>query len=254
MTGDSAVFSGTVNPGGLATTVRFRWATGGSCSGGSEVFADQSPLPAGNDAVAVSAQAGGLTRGTAYTLCLTATNAQGSAQAIWLFTSPNTPAVIVNNPLQLSATKATLSAVADPRGNDATGWFRYGTTSPGAFCNDSFGTRVPISGGVSLGSGSTPVAWSQAVTGLTRATTYYVCAIAQNSAGLSFGSVSTVVTPFPVLDVDQNGVIDANTDGLLVVRYLLGLRGMALISGAIGANALRFDAPSIEAHLDALLK
>jgi len=41
------------------------------------------------------------------------------------------------------------------------------------------------------------------------------------------------------LDIDCDGVADALTDGLLVIRYLFGLRGAALIRGAVGAGAQR---------------
>jgi uncharacterized repeat protein (TIGR01451 family) len=56
----------------------------------------------------------------------------------------------------------------------------------------------------------------------------------------------------PLLDVDANGQTDALTDGLLCVRYLFGLRGEALIAGAIGAGATRTVAIDIEAYLATL--
>jgi hypothetical protein len=51
------------------------------------------------------------------------------------------------------------------------------------------------------------------------------------------------------LDVDGNGRLDGTTDGLLIVRYLLGIRGGALISGALGNGATRTLASDIETHL-----
>ena len=54
-----------------------------------------------------------------------------------------------------------------------------------------------------------------------------------------------------MLDVDGNGMADALTDGILFVRYLFGFTDAALISGAVGANATRFTASQIEAHLGA---
>ena len=48
------------------------------------------------------------------------------------------------------------------------------------------------------------------------------------------------------LDVDGNGSNDALTDGLLIIRYLFGLRGTALISGAVGSGATRTTASEIE--------
>ena len=62
---------------------------------------------------------------------------------------------------------ATLNGQANPNGNATTGWFRYATANPGA-CNDTFGTRVPgtTGTGTSLGTGTTPQPYSQALTSL----------------------------------------------------------------------------------------
>ncbi|MGK7902664.1 MAG: hypothetical protein AB4352_14865 [Hormoscilla sp.] len=54
-----------------------------------------------------------------------------------------------------------------------------------------------------------------------------------------------------MLDVDGNGMADALTDGILIARYLFGFTGETLISDAVGANATRFTASQIEAHLGA---
>ena len=55
------------------------------------------------------------------------------------------------------------------------------------------------------------------------------------------------------LDVDGNGHADALTDGLMLTRYLSGLRGPALITGAIGTGATRTTAAQIEAYIRSLL-
>jgi hypothetical protein len=52
----------------------------------------------------------------------------------------------------------------------------------------------------------------------------------------------------PYFDVDGNGVIDAATDGLLILRYLAGFRGSALTANALGAPPRRADA-QIENYL-----
>jgi len=52
------------------------------------------------------------------------------------------------------------------------------------------------------------------------------------------------------LDVDGNGTADALTDGLLVLRYLFGFRGDALVAGAVGNGATRATAAEIEPYLD----
>ena len=51
------------------------------------------------------------------------------------------------------------------------------------------------------------------------------------------------------LDIDDDGRADALTDGLLITRYLFGLRGNSLIAGAVGPQAKRKTAPDIEAYL-----
>jgi T5SS/PEP-CTERM-associated repeat protein/autotransporter-associated beta strand protein len=55
------------------------------------------------------------------------------------------------------------------------------------------------------------------------------------------------------LDIDGNGTADALTDGMLIIRYLFGLRGNALIAGAVGPLATRTAAPAIEAYIQTLM-
>jgi hypothetical protein len=55
----------------------------------------------------------------------------------------------------------------------------------------------------------------------------------------------------PMLDIDRNGQVDPLTDGVLVMRYLFGLRGDALVADALGQGATRTPA-EIEAHLQSL--
>ena len=55
------------------------------------------------------------------------------------------------------------------------------------------------------------------------------------------------------LDIDGNGTADALTDGLLIVRYLFGLRGSPLIAGAVDPLAARKTAVDIEAYLQTLM-
>ena len=57
----------------------------------------------------------------------------------------------------------------------------------------------------------------------------------------------------PLLDIDANGQSDAFTDGLLLLRYLFGLRGDSLIPGAIGAGAMRNTPALIEPYIQSLL-
>lgn len=61
--------------------------------------------------------------------------------------------------------------------------------------------------------------------------------------------------PLPTLDVDASitaSKYDALTDGLLIVRYLLGVTGPPLTTGALGGTATRTDPTLIKTHLDAI--
>ena len=53
------------------------------------------------------------------------------------------------------------------------------------------------------------------------------------------------------LDIDGNGKSEPLTDGLLLIRYLFGFSGEALISGAIGSGAERNTAAAVEAYIEA---
>ena len=53
------------------------------------------------------------------------------------------------------------------------------------------------------------------------------------------------------LDIDADGKADALTDGLLIIRFLFGLRDAPLVNGAISAGATRSTTP-IEAYLKGL--
>jgi len=56
-----------------------------------------------------------------------------------------------------------------------------------------------------------------------------------------------------MLDVDANGMADALTDGILILRYLFGFRGPPLIEGALAPDATRRDPIEIAAFLDGFL-
>ena len=55
------------------------------------------------------------------------------------------------------------------------------------------------------------------------------------------------------LDVDNNGAADALTDGTLIMRYLMGLRGASLVNSAVGSGANPGTAAAIEARIRALM-
>ena len=96
-------------------------------------------------------------------------------------------------------------------------------------------------------------------------TVRYLLGLTGNSlvAGVAFGGTATRIDPVaiknyldsirPQLDIDGNNSVNALTDGLLIVRYLLGLRGDALISGAVDLQlGTRKTATEIQSYLQLL--
>ncbi|MEO8132570.1 MAG: RHS repeat-associated core domain-containing protein [Betaproteobacteria bacterium] len=57
----------------------------------------------------------------------------------------------------------------------------------------------------------------------------------------------------PTLDIDGNGQVDALSDGLMIIRYLFGLRATSLITGVVGPGAIRTTAAAIEDVLAGLI-
>ncbi|MBF0261422.1 MAG: cadherin-like domain-containing protein [Magnetococcales bacterium] len=60
----------------------------------------------------------------------------------------------------------------------------------------------------------------------------------------------TLEVPAFTLDVDGNGRSDPLTDGLLVLRYLYGMRDESLIQGTVDAAGSRTTASTIQSHLN----
>ena len=55
------------------------------------------------------------------------------------------------------------------------------------------------------------------------------------------------------IDIDGNGTADALTDGLVILRYLFGLRDDVLISDVVASNATLSDATDISAKIASLM-
>ncbi|MEO7851725.1 MAG: putative glycoside hydrolase [Rubrivivax sp.] len=56
------------------------------------------------------------------------------------------------------------------------------------------------------------------------------------------------------LDIDGNGTVEALTDGMLLLRYLSGIRGAALIANMSGGGGTRSGATAIEAYIQSLMQ
>jgi hypothetical protein len=58
---------------------------------------------------------------------------------------------------------------------------------------------------------------------------------------------------YSIADIDGNGVVDALTDGLLLLRYLFGLRGDMLVNGAVSPDASRSTVADIEGYIESCM-
>ena len=164
--------------------------------------------------MAYSQAVAGLVPGTVYYFCAMAEAAQSPSfgEVLSFTTRAAVPSVTTNPPTEVWNTTALLNASVAPRGDATTTWFRYSDTKP-ENCSDSFGLRAPLNGGRTLGAGGSAVAHSEAIFGLTRGTTYYYCAIAQNAVGTTFGEIVSF-TPgvsAPIVVTEVPTAVEATT-------------------------------------------
>ena len=182
-----------------------------------------------------------------------------NANSVVLSNIAMAPTVATNAASSVTATGATLNGTGNPNGATTTGRFRYSTINP-ATCNDTFGTRAPASAASDsvLGAGASGVAYSQAITGLLPATTYYFCAIANNNVGTSFGSVSNFTTPGIAPTVTTNPVnVTLNNDSTATftaaasgsptptVQWEFSTNGGASYSNVSGATTTTLTIPNV---------
>jgi hypothetical protein len=95
--------------------------------------------------------------------------------------------------MNVTSSSATLQGAATPLAATTTAWFRYSTTKPGT-CDDSFGTRTLKQWNVA-GSRNHQRSLPAVDKWTCPGTTYYYCAIANNTLGMGFGSVKSFTTP-----------------------------------------------------------
>ena len=238
ITSTTATLNGSANPGGGDTTAWFRFSTTnpGSCN---DTFGTRVPatggtdLGAGNASVAFTQALTGLTQGTTYYYCALGSNSAGTAfGGLGSFLTFTAPAVTTQAASGITNVQATFNGTANPNGDTTTAWFRFSTTNP-VTCDDSFGIRVPTTGGVAMGNGTSPLSFSQPASGLAPNTTYYVCAIASNSLGASVGTVQSFTT------LDQPTV--ATTPATQVSSNQALMNASANPNGATATGWFRFS-------------
>jgi RHS repeat-associated protein len=184
----TATLKGQVNPNGSATTYQFEY--GLTTSYGTKVPTTAESVGSGTSNVAVSKAISGLKGNTIYHYRVLATNASGTSVGIdKTFTTPKLPTVTTEAASGVKEKEATLKGSVNPNANATTYQFEYGLTT-------SYGAKIPLSP-ESAGSGTTAVAVSKAISGLTEGATYHYRVVASNAAGTVNGADKTLKTTNP---------------------------------------------------------
>jgi hypothetical protein len=184
----SAVLNATVNPnGGTVTSCHFDYGT--TIGYGHEVPCSSLP-GSGAGPVDVSASVIGLSANTTYHFRIVAENTGGPSSGVdqTFPTLPDPPTVVTEEASSIGQTSAILNATVNPNGGEVgvdECKLEYGTTI-------AYGHDVPCS---SLpGSGTSAVAVSAVVTGLSANTTYHFRVLATNAGGTGTGGDGTFDT------------------------------------------------------------
>ena len=129
------------------------------------------------------------------------------------------PTSVTGQAANVGGTSATLNASINPNGAATTAFFIYGT-------DPALQTGTTSTTGQVIGSGSSAVAVTAAITGLQPVTTYYYQAQATNSAGTTQGSILSFTTPsmdasLSGLTVSQGAMNSSFDPGTLAYAILL---------------------------------
>lgn len=213
ITATTATLQGYASPNAAGTFGYFRYGTTQTL-GCTESYGTRAPLSggvvlgSGTAQIPFSLNVSGLSPGTTYYFCAAAENAGGRAfGAAFSFTTAGLPDVVTDAATDVRTTTATLRGFVDPNGDATTAYFRYSNFE--GVCSDSFGTRTPASGGVSIPADASQTLYSQNIDGLTPFTTYYFCSVAENGAGKSFGVMSSFTTRDQLIYFVDNETDDA---------------------------------------------
>ena len=149
-----------------------------------------------------------------------------------------------DRPGGLKATKADSTVTVNrPGSGSGTVIANSGALNCGATCSGSYADGTALLLTATADAGSQFTGWLGKCIGTAK------CAFNVNGSATVTATFATNGIGSPRIDVDGNGVYDALTDGLLILRHLFGLTGNALISGAIASGATRTTAAQIEAFL-----
>jgi hypothetical protein len=192
ITGTTATLNGSANPNGSATTVEFIYGTDANLTSNTSMTPAQS-IGSGTSAMAVTAALTGLVPGTQYFDKVVAMSTAGTTSgSIVSFTTPEPPtAATTAAATNVTTTSATLNGSVNPAGSATTVSFVYGTDS-------TLTTGATTTAPQSIGSGTSAVDVTAALTGLQPGTTYYDKVIAASAGGTASGTIQSFTTSSPL--------------------------------------------------------
>jgi hypothetical protein len=177
----TATVTGTIDPGGQATTWYVEYGT--STSYGSKTSATSAG--SGTSATAVSDNLTGLATGTTYHYRVVATNGAGTSHGSdAVFTTLAPPDVTAGAATSITASSATLNGTVDSNGRATTYYFEYGTST-------SYGTKTAAK---SAGSATSAQSEEAGISGLQAGHTYHFRVVATSDAGTSSSKDSSFKT------------------------------------------------------------
>ena len=184
ITTSGATVTGTVNPGGAATTYHVEYGTSASYG----LSTPDQDAGAGTKDVAVKVTLTGLTSDTTYHYRVVATSAAGTVQGadrtLRTAAPPRAPSIASRAATGVGGTGATLEASVNPRGLATTVRFEYGPTA-------AYGASTPEQ---AIGAGTASVVVTAPVGGLRPGTRYQYRAVATSAAGVTRGSNRSFTT------------------------------------------------------------
>ena len=177
----TATVTGSVVPGGLATTWHVQYGT--STAYGSTT--SSASAGSGTAAVNVTSNLTSLKPGATYHYRVVATNSAGTTHGgDAVFTTLVPPGATTGAATTIGTTSATLNGTVDPNSRDTTFYFDYGTST-------SYGTKTSVR---SAGSGASPQNEAVAIANLQVGRTYHFRIVAKSDAGTTTGADATFKT------------------------------------------------------------
>jgi len=198
ITATAATLNGTANAERSEGSYHFEYDTkeykaGEGAHGTSIPVPDESIGSTGGN-IPVSQKITGLAQNTLYHFRLVVTNTLGTTYgADKTLTTLKLPKATTEAATSIKGTAALLNGTVNPEGSATSYYFEYGET-------ESYGSKIPISA-ESVGSGTSNVPVSQALTGLTNKKTYHYRLVAESVAGTVKGEDKSFESKVPSVGI-----------------------------------------------------